>query len=85
MLRISGQTLPSIAADKCSLVIRQPYGVVGGVAPWNYPALTVSGKIEPVIAAGNCVVVKPAEDMPLTPLALVYLAEQAGIPAGVLG
>ena len=84
ILRITGQTLPSIAPDKCSLVIRQPYGVVAGVAPWNYPALTASGKMVPALAAGNCVVVKPAEDTPLTPLALVYLAEQAGFPPGVL-
>jgi len=81
-MRISGQTLPAAAPNAQTLVIRQPYGVVGCIAPWNFPTIMVT-KMAAAMAAGNCVVAKPAEDTPLTPLALAYLAEQAGIPAGV--
>jgi succinate-semialdehyde dehydrogenase/glutarate-semialdehyde dehydrogenase len=83
-LRVHGQTLPSVSPDKRSLVIRQPFGVIAGVAPWNFPASTVMMKVAAALAAGNTMVVKPAQDTPLTTLAMVYLGEQAGLPAGVL-
>ena len=83
-LRVHGQTLPSLAENKRNIVIRQPFGVVGCVAPWNFPASTVMNKITPALAAGNTVVLKPAQDTPLTALALAELGQQAGLPAGVL-
>ena len=83
-LRVHGQTLQSINPNKRTIVIRQPFGVVAGIAPWNFPASTVLNKIVPAMAAGNTVVLKPAQDTPLTALALAYLAGQAGVPAGVL-
>lgn len=70
--------------DNLALIVRQPVGVVGAVVPWNYPASTVMGKIAPALAAGNSVVVKPAELAPLSALRLAELAAEAGIPDGVL-
>lgn len=83
-LRIHGQTLQPIAPDKRTIVIRQPLGVVAGISPWNFPAMCTTSKMAGPIAAGNCVVIKPAQDTPLTPLALAYLGTQAGLPDGVL-
>lgn len=83
-LRTHGQTLESIGPDTRNLVIRQPFGVTAGVAPWNFPALTVMSKLCPALAAGNTMVLKPAQDTPLTALAMAYLGQQAGLPNGVL-
>ena len=83
-LRVHGQTLVPIAENKRNIVVRQPFGVVAGVAPWNFPVSTILNKIVPALAAGNTVVVKPAQDTPLTALAVTVLAEQAGFPNGVL-
>ena len=64
--------------------VRVPYGACGFIFPWNFPLLLVGWNLSPALAAGNTVVVKPAEDTPLTTLYFARLAEQAGIPAGVL-
>jgi len=64
--------------------LREPVGVIAAITPWNFPAAMIARKIAPALAAGCTVVCKPAEDTPLTSLALVKLAEQAGVPPGVL-
>jgi betaine-aldehyde dehydrogenase len=67
-----------------SMVRREPIGVVGSIAPWNYPIVMAAWKIAPALAAGNSVVLKPASITPLTALELGRLAKEAGIPDGVL-
>ena len=64
--------------------LKEPVGVVAAITPWNFPAAMIARKIAPALAAGCTVVCKPAEDTPLTSLALVALAAEAGVPAGVL-
>ncbi|MBY4631202.1 succinate-semialdehyde dehydrogenase (NADP(+)) [Rhizobium sp. H4] len=81
--RIYGETIPAPSQDKRMIVIRQPVGVVGTITPWNFPAAMIARKIAPALAVGCTVVSKPAEQTPLTAIALAVLAEQAGIPAGV--
>lgn len=81
--RAYGETVPSPAADKRILVIKQPVGVCAAITPWNFPLAMITRKVAPALAAGCTVVVKPAEQTPLTALALARLAEQAGFPAGV--
>ncbi|MCX8145843.1 MAG: NAD-dependent succinate-semialdehyde dehydrogenase [Azovibrio sp.] len=81
--RAYGETIPSPAADKRLVVIKQPVGVCAAITPWNFPLAMITRKVAPALAAGCTVVVKPAEQTPLTALALAYLAEQAGFPAGV--
>jgi succinate-semialdehyde dehydrogenase/glutarate-semialdehyde dehydrogenase len=71
-------------AGRRMLALKEPVGVVAAITPWNFPAAMIARKIAPALAAGCTVVAKPAEDTPLTSLALVRLAEQAGIPPGVL-
>ena len=66
------------------MIVREPLGVVGAVVPWNFPLLMASWKIGPALAAGNSVVLKPAEQSPLTALRLGALATEAGLPDGVL-
>jgi gamma-glutamyl-gamma-aminobutyraldehyde dehydrogenase/4-guanidinobutyraldehyde dehydrogenase/NAD-dependent aldehyde dehydrogenase len=66
------------------MVLREPLGVVGAVVPWNFPLLMASWKVGPALATGNSVVLKPAEQSPLTALRLAELASEAGIPDGVL-
>jgi aldehyde dehydrogenase (NAD+) len=82
--KITGQTLPSAHPDVLGLTIREPYGVCGSIIPWNAPGPITVTDIAPAIAAGNTIVVKPAEDAPLTPLLLARLAGQAGLPPGVI-
>jgi succinate-semialdehyde dehydrogenase/glutarate-semialdehyde dehydrogenase len=82
--RIAGEILPSHRCDARLLVMRQPVGVVAAITPWNFPCAMITRKIAPALAAGCTVVVKPAEETPLSALALAVLAERAGIPAGVL-
>jgi succinate-semialdehyde dehydrogenase / glutarate-semialdehyde dehydrogenase len=82
--RAYGSVIPSNAADKRILVIKQPVGVCAAITPWNFPAAMVTRKLGPALAAGCAVVLKPSELTPLTALALCKLAEEAGIPAGVL-
>lgn len=82
--RLYGDVIPSHAPDKRCLVIKQPVGVVGAITPWNFPSAMITRKVAPALAAGCTIVIKPAEDTPLSALALAMLAEQAGFPDGVI-
>ncbi|NLO79614.1 MAG: NAD-dependent succinate-semialdehyde dehydrogenase [Xanthomonadaceae bacterium] len=82
--RVTGDILPTISNDRRLLVLKQPVGVVAAITPWNYPSAMITRKLAPALAAGCTVVLKPAEDTPLSALALAELAIRAGIPAGVL-
>ena len=82
--RVYGDLVPGPKPDNRILVMRQPIGVVAAITPWNFPAAMITRKIGPALAVGCTVVVKPAQQTPLTALALAALAEQAGVPAGVL-
>ncbi len=82
--RIYGETIPSHKLDARIIVMKQPVGVVAAITPWNFPSAMITRKVSPAIAAGCTVVLKPAEDTPLSALALAELAERAGIPKGVL-
>jgi succinate-semialdehyde dehydrogenase/glutarate-semialdehyde dehydrogenase len=81
--RAYGDTIPSPTPDKRLLVIKQPIGVCAAITPWNFPLAMITRKVAPALAAGCPVVVKPAEQTPLTALALAVLAERAGFPLGV--
>jgi succinate-semialdehyde dehydrogenase/glutarate-semialdehyde dehydrogenase len=81
--RVNGEILPSNTADKRLLVTREPVGVCAAITPWNFPAAMITRKVAPALAVGCTVVVKPAEQTPLTALALAVLADRAGIPPGV--
>lgn len=81
--RVYGDIIPTHKDDARVLVIRQPIGVVGAITPWNFPNAMITRKVAPAMAAGCATVLKPAEDTPLSALALAVLAEEAGIPAGV--
>lgn len=82
--RANGDIIPAGIANRRMLALREPVGIVATVTPWNFPAAMIARKIAPALAAGCTVVCKPAEDAPLSALALVGLAEEAGIPAGAL-
>ena len=82
--RTYGDIIPSPQADKRLLVIKQPIGVCAAITPWNFPAAMITRKVAPALAAGCVIIVRPAEQTPLTALALGELALRAGIPAGVL-
>ena len=82
--KVSGLSLPTYSADVIALTLREPYGVVGAIIPWNAPGPMFVTDVGPAIAAGNTIVIKPAEDAPLTALALAKLALEAGIPPGVI-
>ncbi|NUQ25126.1 MAG: NAD-dependent succinate-semialdehyde dehydrogenase [Saprospiraceae bacterium] len=82
--RVYGDVIPGHAADKRIVVVKQPIGVVAAIAPWNFPNAMIARKVAPALAAGCTVVIKPAEATPLSALAMAVLAEEAGIPAGVL-
>ncbi len=73
-----------VSVPALALITREPIGVVGAVVPWNYPLIITAWKLAPALAAGNSVVLKPAEQSPLTALRLAELAQQAGLPDGVL-
>jgi gamma-glutamyl-gamma-aminobutyraldehyde dehydrogenase len=81
--KVYGEVAPTGSGD-LALVSREPLGVVGAVVPWNYPLETAIWKIAPALAAGNSVVLKPAEESPLSALRLAELAVEAGLPDGVL-
>ena len=81
--RMHGKTLPSEARDTFSYTIRRPLGVVGLIAPWNFPWAIPVWKSAPAIVAGNTVVFKPAELTPATATLLAEIYEEAGMPAGV--
>jgi succinate-semialdehyde dehydrogenase/glutarate-semialdehyde dehydrogenase len=82
--RVYGETIPSHRADARIVVMKQPVGVVAAITPWNFPSAMITRKVSPALALGCTVVVKPAEDTPLSALALAELAERAGLPKGVL-
>ncbi|MDR3014240.1 NAD-dependent succinate-semialdehyde dehydrogenase [Delftia acidovorans] len=81
--RIDGQILQSPSSDQHYLVMREPVGVCAAITPWNFPSSMIARKVAPALAAGCTMVLKPAEQTPLSALALAVLAEQAGVPAGV--
>ncbi len=81
--RAYGESIPSPAGDRRLLTIRQPIGVCAAITPWNFPLAMITRKVAPALAAGCTVVVKPAEQTPLTALALARLAHDAELPAGV--
>lgn len=82
--RIYGDTIPSPWADRRLLALKQPVGVVAAITPWNFPSLMLSRKIGAALAAGCTVVAKPASQTPFSALAWGVLAEQAGLPPGVI-
>ncbi|MBS9778041.1 MAG: NAD-dependent succinate-semialdehyde dehydrogenase [Gammaproteobacteria bacterium] len=81
--RIYGETIPTHTHSKRLMTIKQPIGVVAGITPWNFPSAIVTRKCAPALAAGCPIIIKPAPETPFSALALAYLAEQAGFPAGV--
>lgn len=81
--RVYGDTIPSHGKDRRLMVLKQPIGVVASITPWNFPIAMITRKVAPALAAGCTVVAKPAEDTPLSALALAELADRAGIPGGV--
>ncbi len=82
--RVYGETIPSPVPSQRIVVTKEPVGVCAAITPWNFPAAMITRKAGPALAAGCVMVIKPASQTPLTALALVALAERAGIPAGVL-
>lgn len=82
--RVYGDTIPGPSDDKRIVVIKQPVGVVACITPWNFPNAMLARKIGPALAAGCPVVCKPANATPLSALAMVELADRAGVPAGVI-
>ncbi|MGH8970740.1 MAG: aldehyde dehydrogenase family protein, partial [Actinomycetes bacterium] len=81
---LEGKAAGEYSGDHTSMVRREPVGVVGSVAPWNYPLQMAAWKVLPAIAAGNTIVLKPAEITPLTSVMFAEAAQEAGIPDGVV-
>ena len=82
--RAFGETVPSELRHKWAMTMRQPFGVVGCITPWNFPIAIPSWKVFPALMAGNTVVLKPAEDSPMCALRFAEVLEEAGVPAGVI-
>ena len=82
--RIDGALLQPVNASQRYVVTKQPVGVCAAITPWNFPAAMITRKVAPALASGCAIIVKPAEQTPLTALALAKLGEEAGLPAGVL-
>ena len=82
--RLHGFTTPAEMPDKFAMCVRQPVGVCGLITPWNFPMAIPSWKLVPALVCGNTVVIKPAEDTPLSTYNLVKACEEAGVPAGVV-
>jgi len=82
--RVYGDVIPQHQADKRIIVLKQPIGVVAAITPWNFPNAMITRKVGPALAVGCAVVVKPAGETPLSALALAVLAEEAGLPAGLM-
>jgi succinate-semialdehyde dehydrogenase/glutarate-semialdehyde dehydrogenase len=82
--RVYGETIPTTDPTKRYLVLKQPVGVCAAITPWNFPIAMITRKVAPALAAGCPVVIKPAEQTPLSALAVAELAQRAGMPAGVL-
>ena len=81
--KIHGETIP-VRGNYLSYTLREPVGVVAAIVPWNFPLLLTAWKVAPALACGNTVIIKPASQTPLTALALAEVAQQAGIPPGVI-
>ncbi|MGG2459014.1 gamma-aminobutyraldehyde dehydrogenase [Streptomyces sp. RGM 3693] len=81
---LEGKAAGEYSGDHTSVIRREPVGVVGSIAPWNYPLQMAAWKVLPAIAAGNTIVLKPAEITPLTSLLFAQAAQRAGLPDGVL-
>ena len=81
--KVQGETIP-VAGPFLNYTLREPVGVVGIITPWNFPLSLAAWKVAPALATGNCVVLKPAEQTPLTALRLGELAAEVGFPEGVL-
>jgi succinate-semialdehyde dehydrogenase/glutarate-semialdehyde dehydrogenase len=81
--RVYGETIPGHQVDKRITVIKQPVGVVASITPWNFPNAMITRKVAPALAAGCSFVSRPATETPLSALAIVLLAERAGVPKGV--
>jgi len=82
--RTYGDVIPTPSNDRRIIVIKQPIGVVAAITPWNFPIAMITRKCAPALAAGCPVVIKPAAETPLSALALAELADQAGIPSGII-
>lgn len=82
--RIYGDTIPMSQPGKRIIVTKEPVGVCAAITPWNFPSAMITRKVAPALAAGCTIIVKPAPQTPFSALALACLAEEAGIPAGVL-
>src|SRR5262245_34500955 len=82
--RLHGYTTPSELPDQLAMCVRQPVGVCALITPWNFPMAIPSWKMMPALVCGNTLIIKPAEDTPLSTFNLVKAAEEAGVPAGVI-
>jgi succinate-semialdehyde dehydrogenase/glutarate-semialdehyde dehydrogenase len=82
--RITGELLPAFELGRKLMVVHEPIGVCAAITPWNFPVAMITRKVAPALAAGCTVIVKPAEQTPLSALALAELADRAGLPPGVL-
>ena len=82
--RIYGDVIPANQSQLRHVILKQPVGVCAAITPWNFPAAMITRKAAPALAAGCTMIIKPATETPFSALALVVLAEQAGIPAGVI-
>src|SRR5262249_18010790 len=81
--KLTGETIP-VSPAYFTYTLREPIGVIGAIIPWNFPMIMVGWKCAPALAAGNCVVLKPAAETPLTAVRIGELAREAGLPPGVL-
>ena len=81
--KIHGETIP-VRGNFLTYTLREPIGVVAAIVPWNFPLLLTAWKVAPALACGNTVIVKPASQTPLTALALAEIAQEVGLPPGVL-
>ena len=82
--RTYGDLIPEPVRGRKLMAVKEPVGVVAAITPWNFPLAMIARKFAPALAAGCTVIAKPAEDTPLTALALVRLAEEAGLPPGTI-
>ena len=82
--RVYGEVIPATSNDRKLLVIKQAIGVTAAITPWNFPIAMITRKAAPALAAGCSMIIKPAEQTPLSAIALAVLAEEAGVPSGVL-
>jgi succinate-semialdehyde dehydrogenase/glutarate-semialdehyde dehydrogenase len=82
--RVYGDVIPGHGRDKRIVVIKQPIGVTAAITPWNFPSAMIARKVAPALAAGCTMVIKPSELTPFSALAMCVLAQQAGVPPGVV-